>query len=145
MKGSQTAFWDSSSLLPLCVRQDETLLSVKHARRYPHMVVSWSTAVECHSGLARIVRMGELDQAERLAAVQRLVMLQTSWYEILPSESIRSTAIELLGSFSLGAADSLQLAAALTWCGSKPQKHSFVCFDKRLREAAEKVGFSAFA
>ena len=144
MKGSQTAFWDSSSLLPLCVRQDETLLSIKYARQYPRMVVWWSTSVECRRGLARIARMGELDQEERLGAVQRLVMLQTSWYEILPSESIRSTAIELLGSFSLAAADSLQLAAALTWCRSKPQERSFVCFHRRLREAAEKVGFSVF-
>jgi uncharacterized protein len=142
MKGSKIAFWDSSALLPLCLRQEETLLSVRYARQFPRMIVWWSTIVECHSGVARVSRRGELSQDKRNAAVHRLSALQSSWYEILPSESIRSVASDLLVSFALGAADSLQLAAALKWCNDKPRDHSFVCFDRRLCDAANRVGFS---
>jgi predicted nucleic acid-binding protein len=145
MKASKMAFWDSSAILPLCLRQDETPLSVKYARQFPRMVVWWSTIVESHSGVARVSRRGELPQDKKNVVVHRLNALQSSWYEILPSESIRSAARDLLSSFSLGAADSLQLAAALKWCNEKPRGRSFVCFDKRLCDAAGQVGFSVLS
>jgi predicted nucleic acid-binding protein len=142
MKGSKTAFWDTSAVIPLCLRQVETPLSVKYARQFPRMIVWWSTIVESHSGVARVSGRGELSQDKEDVAVHRLNALQSSWYEILPSESIRSAARELLSGFALGAADSLQLAAALKWCNDKPHGRSFVCFDRSLCDAADRVGFS---
>ena len=44
--------------------------------------------------------------------------------------------------YPLKAADSLQLAAALTWCDNRPSGRTFLCGDKRLAEAAKAVGFS---
>jgi len=145
MKASRMAFWDSSAIIPLCVRQDESSLSVRYARQFPRMVVWWSATVESHSGVARLFRKGELLEDKKDAALHRLGSLQSSWYEILPSDSIRSIAQDLLWSFSLGAADSLQLAAAMKWCNDKPRGRSFVCFDKRLCDAAAHVGFSVLS
>lgn len=41
---------------------------------------------------------------------------------------------------ALRAADSLQLAAGLVWAGKTPKGRSFVCLDRKLREAARKDG-----
>jgi len=42
----------------------------------------------------------------------------------------------------LRAPDSLQLAAAMTWCQQRPAKREFVCADQRLSKAAIAAGFS---
>jgi hypothetical protein len=36
---------------------------------------------------------------------------------------------------------SMQLAAALVWCGERPNRRPFVRFDERLSRAAAAVGF----
>jgi hypothetical protein len=51
----------------------------------------------------------------------------------------------MLDKYPLRAADSLQLAAALTWSNKRPAKRSFVSADQRLAEAARVVGFTVFA
>jgi predicted nucleic acid-binding protein len=145
MKSSKIAFWDCSAILPLCLRQDETSFSVKYAQQFPRMIVWWSTIVECQSGVARVRRRGELSEERANVASRRLSALQSAWYEILPSESIRSAATELLSKFPLSAADALQLAAALKWCSEKPRGRFFVSFDRRLGEVADRVGFSVLA
>jgi hypothetical protein len=106
------------------------------------MVVWWSASVESHSGVARLFGKDELSLDKKDMAARRLGSLQSAWYEVLPSDSIRSSAQDLLWRFSLGAADSLQLAAALKWCNDKPRGRFFVCFDRRLCDAADRVGFS---
>jgi hypothetical protein len=40
------------------------------------------------------------------------------------------------------AADSLPLAAAISWTDKKPNGHSFVCLDLKLGEAARREGFT---
>ena len=69
-------------------------------------------------------------------------MLSRGWSEILPSEDLRDLAMQLFDQYALRAADSLQLAAALVWCGQRPAKRNFICGDWRLSEAAEALGFS---
>jgi predicted nucleic acid-binding protein len=39
-------------------------------------------------------------------------------------------------------ADSLQLSAGIIWSGRNPREYRFVCLDKRLRDAAQKEGFT---
>jgi predicted nucleic acid-binding protein len=56
-----------------------------------------------------------------------------------PSQEVRDQARRVLRVHPLRAADALQLAAALVWKG----RH-FVCFDQRLREAAQREGFRLF-
>ncbi|MGH9962241.1 MAG: type II toxin-antitoxin system VapC family toxin [Pyrinomonadaceae bacterium] len=135
------AFWDSSALIPLCVRQEETPAVVRYARQFERKVVWWASLVESHSGLARLEREGQLSPKGRIAALGRLNALKSSWYEILPGEGMRETAANLLWRYPLVAADALQLAASLTWCKHNPRGCHFVCFDERLCDAAAKLGF----
>jgi len=51
----------------------------------------------------------------------RLLALSRAWLEVLPVESVRQRAEELLASQIIHAADGLQLAAALVWCQGRPQ------------------------
>lgn len=61
--------------------------------------------------------------------------------EVPPSDAIRERARRLIALHPLRAADALQLAAALDWCGGNTRGESFVCLDDRLRGAATLEGF----
>ncbi|MGH9741606.1 MAG: type II toxin-antitoxin system VapC family toxin, partial [Candidatus Acidiferrum sp.] len=106
--------------------------------------VWWGSLIEVHSAIARLHRQGQLSNPERAGALARLGVLSRGWKEILPDDALREHAGELLDRYALRSADSLQLAAALTWCREHPSKRIFVCGDKRLCEAAESAGFSLF-
>jgi len=54
-------------------------------------------------------------------------------------------ATRLLDVYTLGASDSLQLAAALTWCQQRPAQRRFISGDQRLCDAAEAAGFVVIA
>jgi predicted nucleic acid-binding protein len=136
-----SAFWDASALIPLCVVEPTTsaaeLLATQHER-----VVWWGTLVEIRSAIARRYRSGLLDDANRRAALGRLIALCRSETEIAPSSELRELAANLLDQYALRAADSLQLAAALAWCQRKPAYRLFICGDIRLAEAAAQAGFT---
>jgi predicted nucleic acid-binding protein len=87
-------------------------------------------------------RSGKLQDGERLNALGRLAFLSQSWREILPADALRDCALNVLESYPLRPADSLQLAAALTWCEQRTARRTFVCGDERLSEAAASAGFS---
>ena len=76
------------------------------------MVVWWGTEVECVSAIARRRRSNALTQDLERDAIDRLRHLSRSWKEIDPAPAIRETAIRLLRTHDLRAADALQLAAA---------------------------------
>jgi predicted nucleic acid-binding protein len=52
-------------------------------------------------------------------------------------------AIGLVEKYDLRAADSLQLAAGLEWCGNTPLNKLFLTSDRRLQDAALLTGFNA--
>lgn len=110
-------------------------------REDEQMVVWWATAVECHSALARLSRE-QPDQAAGRQAEKILATLATAWAEMEPSEAVRRAAMRLLRVHHLRAADALQLAAALVWAQMDPDGYDFLCFDNRLRHAAQLEGFS---
>ncbi len=136
------AFWDSSALVPLCVRQSLTPSAVDLYKRYD-VVVWWATAVEIASALARLRRMGQLDPSQWQKAQELALDLSNFWSVIQPSDALRSTATELVTLYDLRAADSLQLAAALEWCDHNPQRRIFLTADEKLRDAALLSGFDA--
>ncbi len=138
---SETAFWDSSALVPLCCRQAASADARRLARRYGRMVVWWGTRVEALGALARLQREGALSENGFRQTRARLSVLSRAWSELLPVESVRQQAEELLVRYPIRAADALQLAAALVWCRGRPQRRIFVCFDQRLGEAASQTGF----
>ncbi len=136
-----TAFWDSSALIPLCIQEQNSSQARVLAKQYAP-VVWWATSVEIHSAIARLHRTGDLSIETRQAALNRLDVLSRGWREVLPSDKLREQAQDLLGLYSLRAADSLQLAAAMIWCQQKPAHRRFLSGDARLCEAASQAGFA---
>jgi predicted nucleic acid-binding protein len=136
------AFWDSSALVPLCVRQSTTPKAVALYKAHD-AVVWWSTAVEIASALARLMRMKQINATDCAKARRLVTILADSWSVIQPSDTLRSEAVELVDRYDLRAADSLQLAAALAWCEGTPQGRVFLTADEKLGEAAMLSGFEA--
>lgn len=138
---SESAFWDASALVPLCCRQTGSGTAQLLARRYRRMVVWWGTRVEALGALARLQREGTLNETGFRQTRARLSVLSRAWSELLPVESVRERAEELLVHYPIRSPDALQLAAALVWCRDRPRRRIFVCFDQRLIEAASEAGF----
>jgi uncharacterized protein len=135
------AFWDSSALVPLCVREPASQVVHSYLRKHAP-VVWWGSLVEVRSAVARLHRAGHLDDAQTHGALARLRILAAGWKEILPHDELRELAGALLDEHPLRSADSFQLAAALTWCHHRPARRIFVCLDRRLSVAARDAGFS---
>jgi predicted nucleic acid-binding protein len=135
-----SAFWDTSALVPLCVRQGITPRVIVLYHAYD-IIVWWSTPVEMASALARLLRMKHLGPGEYSTACKLGRRLADSWSVIQPSSALCARAIKLVDHLDLRAADSLQLAAALEWCEGAAQSRTLLTADQRLREAALRVGF----
>ena len=136
-----TAFWDSSALVPLCVHEAASPDAQSQLRRFAP-VVWWGSLIEVHSAICRLHRDKEITDLDKQGAVARLRLLSRGWREILPVDQVRDLATQLLDTHCLRAADSLQLAAGLTWCEQRPSRRSFICGDQRLAKAADSAGFS---
>ena len=136
------AFWDTSTLVPLCVRQGITLQTIALYKLHD-TVVWWATPVEIASALARLVRMKQLNPSDWARARKLANRLADSWSVIQPSDGLRAKSTQLVDRYDLRAADSFQLAAALEWCEDDPQGRVFLTADGRLREAARSSGFDA--
>lgn len=134
-------FWDSSVLVPLCLREPRTAACRETLRRIVP-VVWWATEVEISSAIARSLHSGSIVDREAQEAYELLRWLQGTWLEIAPEDEVREMACGLLERYPLRAADSLELAAAMVWCGGRSAGRKFLCADRRLSEAARGAGFS---
>ena len=136
------AFWDTSALVPLCVRQAVTPRAIALYKIHD-VVVWWAAPVEIASALAWLVRMKQLDSSDWTRARTLAKRVADSWSMIQPSDALRTKSAHLVDRFDLRAADSFQLAAALEWCEDAPQGRIFLAADQKLREAALLCGFDA--
>jgi predicted nucleic acid-binding protein len=136
------AFFDTSALVPLIVAQPSSQQARRAYRRFARQVVAWTASIEASGAIYRSVRLGALRESNARRALARLSQLERRWIEILATNRIRHSAISLLENYDLRSADAIQLASALVWCNGKPRNRSFVCFDRKLNEAASAVGFS---
>jgi uncharacterized protein len=137
----EPAFWDASGIVPLCVHENASRQAQSQLRRFLP-VVWWASSVEVHSAIAHLHRLGKLKDVEQNGALSRLDLLSRGWREILPSDALRDLAMQMLDTYELRAADSLQLAAALIWCQQRPARRTFVSADQRLSKSAAAAGFS---
>jgi predicted nucleic acid-binding protein len=135
------AFWDSSALAPLCIRQAASRQAQLYLRKFD-LVVWWGSFVEVHSAICRLHREEQITDANKQGAVARLKLLSRGWREIFPDDQVRDLAVDMLDNYILRAADALQLAASLTWCQQRPSRRDFICADRRLSQAAAAAGFS---
>ncbi len=138
-------FWDSSAIVPLVTDEPgrEPLLSL--LEQDPVMAIWWATPVEVTSAVARREREGMLDLRAATQVLQKLRTLDGAWHQVLPGDALRGTAQRLLRVHPLRAADSLQLAAALTVADGDPGALEFVSLDQRLADAARKEGLNVLA
>lgn len=133
-------FWDSSAIVPLLASEADTARRADALRADPVVAVWWGTVVECESALQRRVRDGSLDGAGARLARERLTALAAAWHEVPASPLVRTLALRLLRTHPLRAADSLQLAAALSLLQGGARALSFLSADARLAEAADVEG-----
>lgn len=134
-------FWDSSAMISLCVDEPKSAATRVVLRGDPAIAAWWSTRTECLSGLMRRSRDSSLSASGLAQARAVLATLADSWVEVQPSELVRGNADHLLAAHPLRAADALQLAAALVWCGGQTRGAELISYDTRLREAAVREGF----
>lgn len=133
-------FWDSSAIVPLLLEEPtrERLLAMLESDSV--MVAWWATPVEIVSALSRRERDGAISLDDVTSSIERLRSLERAWHTVLPTDTIRSRAQRLLRVHPLRAADSLQLAAALSIAGAEPTSLAFVSLDQRLSDAARREG-----
>jgi predicted nucleic acid-binding protein len=134
-------FWDTSAIMPLVSREPLSEEMRQLLEEDAGMVVWWATRVECVSAISRRAREGSLGAKGEASARGLLDDLSESWTEARPTARLRALAEQALTAHPLRAADALQLASALIWCGSQPRGRAFVCLDERLRTAATRQGF----
>ena len=137
------AFFDTSAIVPLCVAQPSSQKAKQAYRSFTRQVVAWPTLIEASGAIYRAVRLGGLTESNARRALSRLAQLEKRWTEIVASDRVRHSAINVLSTYDLRAADAIQLASALVWCKDKPRDRAFVCLDQKLVTAARAVGFTA--
>lgn len=135
-------FWDTSSLIPLTVREETSDFYDQLLWEDPGIVVWWGTEVECVGTVAKKFREERFTSADRDEALERLGVLMNNWAEMQPTNEIRIRAERLMFLHQLRTADALQPAAALHWCSDDPRAAELVSQDKRLRIAARREGFT---
>ena len=133
-------FWDASAIVPLLLREPASAVVHDLYRSDPHLLVWWSTELECVSAVSRRERDGTVDARGVGVALERLDRLRRRWDEMQPVPEIRDQARRLLRVHPLRAGDALQLAAAQRGCEYQPATLPFVCLDRRLSDATAREG-----
>ena len=135
-------FWDSSALVPLLLPESRSARALALMAEDRAPTCWWGGATECVSAIYRCHRASPLPSPSLRAALHRLDRLFEDADVVPPGEAVERRARRLLALHPLRAADALQLAAALVWCGDDPAGREVVCLDRRLSEAAEREGFA---
>jgi predicted nucleic acid-binding protein len=135
-------FWDSSAIVPLLCRENESARCRAWLREDSAVLVWALAATEVVSALARKRRDGVLSAARFGTAKRRLAALEAAWNEVAAWDSVRARARRLLEVHALSAADALHLGAALVAVEERPAGVTFVSFDLALGDAAEREGFT---
>jgi len=133
-------FWDSSAIASVLLKERLGTRLEEMLRRDETMVTWWGTVVECTAALARARRGGRITVSGEGEASRELDELSANWHEVTPWPEVRAQAQRLVRIHRLGAADALQLGAAIVWTGHAGEGE-FVSLDDRLREAARLEGF----
>jgi uncharacterized protein len=135
-------FWDTSAVVPLLIREEDSRERQAEFENTARMVVWWATYIEGVSALCRREREGNIDSQTFQAALNRLKALADQWITVSPSQLILSRSERMLRIHPLRAADAIQLAAAILASRDEPGDSTFHTADSRLAEAAEKEGFT---
>lgn len=134
-------FWDSSAIIPILVLEASSGAVIAALDSDPDVIAWWGTPIECASALVRREREGGVSAGGTSVALSRLDALRSTWAEVQPVDRVRATAVRLLRTHPLRAADALQLAAAIVAAEDHPDTLPFVTLDENLAQAASREGF----
>lgn len=135
-------FWDTSAVVPLVVRQSASARTDRWYAEDPEIAIWTLTTVEIASALWRLRREDALTEEDARDAESRSEELASGSFIVADVDSVKALAVRLLRVHALRAADSLQLAAALVWSGSRPHGKLLHTLDERLALAARREGFT---
>ena len=139
--GGRLKFWDSSALLVLAARDRSSERVEALLRRDPDVAFWWGSPLTCLSLLADARRRNRLTELGFDHSRAVLDHLRSRSFEVQPTPEVRAQASRLIALHPLEADQSLELAAALAWCGERPRGMGFVSLDSPLRLAAALEGF----
>ncbi len=145
MATTEISFWDTSAIMPLCCIQASSLQARRTRRDFATTYIWWGTAVEIHSGIARLIRFGDLGGRDIGAAFAKWKVFSGQSRIIRPSQRVLEIAVGLPEKHGVRALDAFQLAAALEWCGERPRNRPFITADNRLGQAASDEGFNVIS
>lgn len=138
------AFWDSSSLVPLCLFEQSTSRARALLLQW-RPFVWWATPVEISGAIARRVREQRLNESQVDGALEALREIAAIWEVVRPTDALRKNAQSVVRQHALRAADALQLAAALEWRKTDSDRNAFISGDSRLLAAAQACGFQVMS
>jgi predicted nucleic acid-binding protein len=133
-------YWDASALVTLVAGAGKRERLEELYGDGGGVWIWWVTPVEITSSIARRERSGELTGEAATHACAVLEKMAATWHQLLPTDALRESAKRLLRIHPLRAADSLQLASALSLSGPERAPVDFVCRDARLSAAAAREG-----
>ncbi len=112
-------------------------------RRLSDIVVSQLARVEVPGAIWRKHRLGQLSSEHAATLVEAF---EWEWFDgsfavVGARDDVVDSAARLLALHPLRSLDAVQLATALTAREADPDLSDFVCFDRRLTEAARAEGF----
>src|SRR5262245_29285230 len=134
--------WASDALVPLVGAQAASSVADAWLAADPVLAVWTLTPVEISSAIWRLRRDGVIAEGIAEDAERRAAELVAACHVVVDVETAKSQAQRLLRLHALRAADALQLAAALEWCGGRPSRRVLHTLDTRLAAAARREGFA---
>jgi hypothetical protein len=134
-------FWDSSALVSLVVREEETPLRQRALLDDAEVLVWYGTPAEIESAIQRRRREATLPADQEVITREKLTVLSGMWQEVQATLAVRERALRLLRVHPLRAGDAFQLAAALIVCEEQTKGFYFHTSDERLAAAAAAEGF----
>jgi predicted nucleic acid-binding protein len=135
-------FWDSSAVVPLLVQQRPSEQCQRWLTEDGDPILWTLTSVEVISALRRLCREGRIEEADAVEAESGLSTFAKRANVIADVERVKELATRLLRVHALTAADTLQLAAALTWTSGSAPAFVFHTLDDALALAARREGFT---
>lgn len=134
-------FWDSSALVPLVVDEPSTKAMRELLADDPEVVIWMFSGIEVLSAISRLARRSkEVEDLIPGIRVDALDLIKNC-SAVTDADAVRRRAERLIGVHPLAAADTLQLAAALTAAGDRPETLEFVTLDRLLAQRASLEGF----
>lgn len=134
-------FWDSSAVVPLLVAQGASSTVDEWLESDPSVALWTLTPVDISSAISRLVREGRLAEVDAGSAEARADELVATSHVVLDVEGVKAQARRLVRLHPLGAADAMQLGAAVEWAHGRATGRFFCTLDAQLARAAAREGF----